>query len=346
MVTLDYAVDAESKVLKYVDDVAVGLNCNCICPICKEPLIAYNQGFQQAHHFGHKSGVEHDINPMTRLHVLAQIIIAKSFHFKFDYLPDYHIDYVNYDFEDMGLYVHSKSKYQNSKSNIVDCVFDSGEIEFVKDSDLGSVRYDVYFPNARLGVEIYVTHGVDFEKEKKICSAGDWCLEIDLSEVSRDIEYSDLEKKLDNVVFSNADFDDWIFGVGKYYDYLKSMCTKYNSFLEDVLNLKFVSKYNDFDTKRRILLNFFKKFGNNAIGYNMVYDLTQNGLDKLSEKLTNELPLIPMSKLNHFRITVIKQPIPRKYGIRNVSLRWYTQDAYGHTNMSITIRVGWLYLPN
>ena len=38
----------------YVDDVPNGLACNCICPHCKERLLA-RHGTERAHHFAHFS---------------------------------------------------------------------------------------------------------------------------------------------------------------------------------------------------------------------------------------------------------------------------------------------------
>ena len=38
----------------YIDDVPNGLACNCICPNCKEQLLA-RHGMERAHHFAHHS---------------------------------------------------------------------------------------------------------------------------------------------------------------------------------------------------------------------------------------------------------------------------------------------------
>lgn len=42
--------------LRYVDDVPNGKRCGCVCPACKQPLIARNEGRKLAHHFAHVSG--------------------------------------------------------------------------------------------------------------------------------------------------------------------------------------------------------------------------------------------------------------------------------------------------
>ncbi|WP_265923006.1 competence protein CoiA family protein [Cupriavidus nantongensis] len=72
--TLTFAVDA-SGVLRHVDAVANGKACGCVCPACKEPVIA-RQGALRSHSFAHDSGAECRWAQEAVLHHLAQHLIA------------------------------------------------------------------------------------------------------------------------------------------------------------------------------------------------------------------------------------------------------------------------------
>ena len=52
---LIYAIDAEGS-LVHVDSVANGGACACVCPSCKQPLVAKNAGSVLIHHFAHQRG--------------------------------------------------------------------------------------------------------------------------------------------------------------------------------------------------------------------------------------------------------------------------------------------------
>ena len=50
--SLIYAYDVNKK-LVHVDSVENGIDCNCYCPACSDPLIARNKGEKREHHFTH-----------------------------------------------------------------------------------------------------------------------------------------------------------------------------------------------------------------------------------------------------------------------------------------------------
>lgn len=50
-----YAIGADGT-LAHVDAVPNGSKCGCVCPSCKQPLIARNGGSKLIHHFAHKKG--------------------------------------------------------------------------------------------------------------------------------------------------------------------------------------------------------------------------------------------------------------------------------------------------
>ena len=76
---LTYAINSEGKIV-YVDEVPNGNKCECICPSCKEKLIAKNQGkTDRKHHFAHQSGMECDYAVESMLHLLAKEKICETF---------------------------------------------------------------------------------------------------------------------------------------------------------------------------------------------------------------------------------------------------------------------------
>ncbi len=50
---LTYAIDASGRMVS-IESVENGLACNCICPKCKQPLIAKNEGRTRHKHFAHQ----------------------------------------------------------------------------------------------------------------------------------------------------------------------------------------------------------------------------------------------------------------------------------------------------
>lgn len=76
---LTYAINSEGKVV-HINEVPNGKECGCICPSCKEKLIAKNQGkTDRKHHFAHQSGTECDYAVESMLHLLAKEKIRKTF---------------------------------------------------------------------------------------------------------------------------------------------------------------------------------------------------------------------------------------------------------------------------
>ena len=75
---LTYANDSKGN-LVYVDDVAKGFSCGCVCPSCGEKLIAKNGGSKRIHHFAHASGNDCETAYETMLHQLAKIKVQEAF---------------------------------------------------------------------------------------------------------------------------------------------------------------------------------------------------------------------------------------------------------------------------
>ena len=76
MAIFEYAVSNDTNELLHVDSVKKGLECNCICPDCDDPMIA-KKGKVKAHHFAHSSKTERESCYMTMLHKVMQQHFAR-----------------------------------------------------------------------------------------------------------------------------------------------------------------------------------------------------------------------------------------------------------------------------
>lgn len=153
-VQLDYAY--QNNNLVYIDDVDNGLSCNCICPICGDQLAAYNGGTKQSHHFQHYNGNEHDIHPMTRIHMLATYILAQ----KCTIIERTDSQYVK------GRIPYNRflkyAQMANPKDVVISLI--DGQSEYSRIHNGKRIQYDVYYPNEQFAIEIKVTHAVEPEK--------------------------------------------------------------------------------------------------------------------------------------------------------------------------------------
>lgn len=75
---LTYAIANDGHFV-YIDEVKTGQECCCICPACKEPLIAKNKGRVRVHHFAHQSGTECNLAYESMLHLLAKERVQNAF---------------------------------------------------------------------------------------------------------------------------------------------------------------------------------------------------------------------------------------------------------------------------
>ena len=87
---LIYAISNDGRFVN-VDEVQTGQDCNCICPACKEPLVAKNNGLFRDHHFAHLSGSECEFAHESMLHLLAKervqyvFLNTERFYIDFEY---------------------------------------------------------------------------------------------------------------------------------------------------------------------------------------------------------------------------------------------------------------------
>ncbi|MDY3768849.1 MAG: competence protein CoiA family protein [Sphaerochaetaceae bacterium] len=160
---LTYALDPDNR-LMYIDDVPNGLECNCICPGCKEKLIAKNDGKVREHHFAHASNKECITGYQTMIHLLAKEIIVNK-----RILPGFGIN--------NKPIVASQIRCEDHLNNL-NIIPDLIAIVPVpiNYNYIGSIQKEIPFI-----IEIYVSHKVDEAKAKIIKDSGIPAIEIDLS---------------------------------------------------------------------------------------------------------------------------------------------------------------------
>lgn len=171
---LTYAIDASGRMVS-IESVENGLACNCICPKCKQPLIAKNEGRTRHKHFAHQgiygettSRTCHD-SYITALHRLSEQIIRER---KLIMAPDYE-----------GV----KEAHQISFTEV--------EVEERNDrTDLQPDLVGILENGYRCLIEIRNTSKISQLKKEKIINDGLICMEIDV----RDMLLEDLEDFLLN----------------------------------------------------------------------------------------------------------------------------------------------------
>lgn len=168
-----------------VDSVERGRKCNCICPYCKQPLVA-KKGNYRIHHFAHdkNSSCEHGYE--TSLHLLAKEILSES---KTIVLPK--------------MQFGSRNSIIIEQSRVV-------KITDVKmEQSLGNIKPDIIVDTelGRINIEIYVTHKIDSTKIEKIKSLKIDTIEIDLSKQSELIN----REQLSQILLNDNPLKKWIY---------------------------------------------------------------------------------------------------------------------------------------
>ena len=186
------------------DIVARGLACGCICPDCKERLIAnHGTGIKQPY-FSHESGAECEAAYETALHLLAKEVLAEE---RRILLPPLEVTV------DQQISSDAKRKAQILKSRMVpvpsevsDLViptttivsanhyqrFDRVDVEVYLDTVIPDVVMRV--ADRTLLVEIFVTHGVTDAKRRWLEENDLPMVEFDFSAADRTIGKADLKK--------------------------------------------------------------------------------------------------------------------------------------------------------
>lgn len=171
---LTWAVQANGEP-GHISEVKNGLQCGCACPACGSALIA-KQGKKREHHFAHANGAECAHAVESGLHLAAKAVIEEHGQMV---LPAVEIE------------------FQHSAWRRVIKEERPYEVESVGvEQKLGAIIPDVIVRvrDRLLLVEVKVTHGVDDQKLKKIRDLGLSCVEVDLSDVDRDLSRENLKK--------------------------------------------------------------------------------------------------------------------------------------------------------
>lgn len=206
-----YALDADDK-LVHVDSVPNGLECGCTCPACHGKMIAKNGGDIYRHHFAHDGGEECQNGIETSLHILAKEIIAKGISVRFPATFftlttcwNQMIRRREYRGVYKGMAKVALKKISNTYriSDEIDIKPDSVKLEY----RVGNVIPDVVleWKGRPLIVEIFVSHAVDQEKKQKLKKLGIPAIEINLSEIDRDVDEEFLTQAI-----KDGRFTEWV----------------------------------------------------------------------------------------------------------------------------------------
>ena len=170
---LTWAIGANAE-LAHIGEVKRGLQCRCICPVCRSDLVA-KQGKVQQHHFAHAKGAECADAVETALHLAAKDNLAKR---REIVLPEVEIQFPH-------------SARRTVIAPVRRYPIESVEVE----RKLGSIIPDVIVAigGRKLLVEVTLTHGVDTEKLTRVRELSLSCVEIDLSNTERELDREELE---------------------------------------------------------------------------------------------------------------------------------------------------------
>ena len=161
-VSLPCGLSKDGKLI-YIEDAIKGIKCDCVCPACKQPLIAKNAGKKNTHHFAHQSVVECEHGYQSALHYMA-----KDFFLELQFL----------------------TFIKNGKP--VQYKIDSVELECKIDEIIPDIL--IICDGKRFIVEIYVTHALDDIKKQKIQDMRISAIEIDLARFHHEMINKDILK--------------------------------------------------------------------------------------------------------------------------------------------------------
>lgn len=173
--------------LVHISEVPSGLACGCVCPSCYTELEAH-KGTSKKHHFQHHSKTSCKGALETALHLLAKQIIEESSSFL---LPPVSVGLIK---------GKPPLKLVDARKIQIDRVWVEKAYKDIKPDLVVKAGKEI------IALEIFVTHKVDEEKAAKIKQYGFPTIEIDLSNIDRDLP-RDAVKQL---VINGVDNKRWI----------------------------------------------------------------------------------------------------------------------------------------
>ncbi len=173
---LTYAL--KEGVITHISEVERGLKCGCICPACKDKLIA-RKGKRVMHHFAHQSIENCEYGYESSLHLAAKDILLQT---KKMVIPPVYICFTESYKEEICI------------SEAKEIAFDRVELEHRFNDIVPDIV--VYVGKKQFFIEIFVTHCIDEEKLKKLKAADISTIEIDLSKTDSTISTDELTSLL------------------------------------------------------------------------------------------------------------------------------------------------------
>jgi hypothetical protein len=165
-----------------------GGRCGCVCPECRTPLEA-RMGDIVRHYFAHARGTRPCAGGTeTGIHLAAKQLIADRKEIPIPLLQ-------------AVLEAKDSLGYKHTESKVIFPGHDRQSVDDTKlEFSLGDIRPDliVSLGQIEILVEVAVTHFIDAEKQQRLESRGQRCIEIDLGDIPRNLTPADLEEHVFN----------------------------------------------------------------------------------------------------------------------------------------------------
>lgn len=187
-----FAMDKDGRI-RSVAEVARGLACECVCPICEDKVIA-RQGEIREWHFAHASGADCKHAAEGALHLAAKQLLLENGGMT---LPE--------------IRVHANVTLADGRTGTGEARRPEVWVDFEQagaEKTFGDIRPDVtaMTEGEILFIEVAVTHFIDCEKRAALAQLAVPTVEIDLSGISQTKWDWNL---LHEVVIENAIYKSW-----------------------------------------------------------------------------------------------------------------------------------------